>query len=109
MDGTLCDEKNFPEIGTPKMDIIEWCKNQKGFGHKLILWTAREGKFLLDAIAWCSNYGLKFDAVNQNIMEMENNYFGKHKIIADIYLDDKSLKLSDLSKYSDIITFERGK
>ena len=40
-DGTLCTDA-YPEIGEPKQASINFC-NSKAEGHKLILWTCREG------------------------------------------------------------------
>ena len=39
-DGTLCVNK-FPEIGEPITDMIEYIKNRKKNGDKIILWTSR--------------------------------------------------------------------
>ena len=33
-DGTLCDESEFPKIGKPRQDIINWVKLQKTLEHK---------------------------------------------------------------------------
>ena len=63
-DGTLCTDA-YPEIGEPKQDIINFCKARKAEGHKLILWTCREG-CLLAALLWCKKHDLEFDAVNEN-------------------------------------------
>lgn len=89
-DGTLCTEE-YPNIGLPKPTVIKLVKDAKKAGHNLILYTCREGKLLEQAIEWCSNFGLEFDAVNANlddrIKEFKND---PRKLGADIYLDDKA-------------------
>lgn len=65
-DGTLC-ESAYPGIGAPRTDIIEAAKRRKQDGAILVLWTCRKGKLLSDAVAWCKEQGIVFDAVNENI------------------------------------------
>lgn len=100
-DGTLCED-NFPNIGNPKEDVIRWVKNQRkglGYNTKIILWTCRNGKYLEEAIEWCKNHGLEFDAVNENLKEVENLYGGyTRKVFADLYVDDKNIELYCLER-----------
>lgn len=42
-DGTLCENK-WPEIGEPKKGVIEYLKERRKNGAKLILWTLCGGK-----------------------------------------------------------------
>ena len=67
-DGTLCREC-YPEVGVPNMKLINFLINRRVLGDKLILWTCREDKMLADAIKWCRQLGLEFDAVNDNLPE----------------------------------------
>lgn len=92
-DGTLCEDK-WPEIGEPKIEVIDYLKTLGELGHKIILWTCRTGELLTQAVLWCNNnHGLYFDAVNQNLPEVIKQMGGdSRKIHADIYIDDKSLK-----------------
>lgn len=98
-DGTLCVNV-YPNIGQPNNQVIEFCKEQKAKGHKLILWTCRCGKYLDEAVAWCKEQGLEFDAVNDNIPE-QTERFGNNsrKVFADYYIDDKNLLLTPKSYY----------
>lgn len=90
-DGTLVSEK-FPEIGEPNPTMINLCKELKKAGYKLILWTCREGKTLTDAITWCKNMGLEFDAYNDNIPEIKEEWHANvRKVYCDLYIDDKSI------------------
>lgn len=89
-DGTLCQEC-FPEIGEANTRLINDLIRRKTLGDKVILWTCREGQVLLDAINWCKLHGLIFDAINDNIPEVIEQWgSNSRKITADVYIDDKS-------------------
>ena len=90
-DGTLCKER-WPEIGPPNQPLIDWLILERGRGVGLILWTMREGEKLDAAIKWCAERGLQFDAVNDNLPEMQKR-FGNNprKVFADIYIDDHNM------------------
>lgn len=51
-DGTLC-ENNWPGIGAPNEELIEYLRNRKKDGDKLILWTCRVEDMLQKAVEWC--------------------------------------------------------
>jgi 2-hydroxy-3-keto-5-methylthiopentenyl-1-phosphate phosphatase len=89
-DGTLCEEK-YPEIGEPNFNLIQYIIDRQNDGDKIILWTCRKDKELDDAVEWCSDLGLIFDAVNENLPEIIEA-FGKdtRKIFADEYIDDRN-------------------
>lgn len=90
-DGTLCEHR-YPAIGAPNVDLIRTLVEVQRQGHKLILWTCREGQYLADAVEFCRGYGLTFDAVNQNLVEsMMATGADPRKIFADIYLDDRGM------------------
>jgi hypothetical protein len=101
-DGTLFSG-SYPEKGEPKLDIIEKVKEFKKYGSEIILWTCRESRPLEEAIERCKEYGLEFDAINENapseLAYMKKKYsnegeiFATRKIYADFYLDDKSHNL----------------
>lgn len=103
-DGTLC-ENNWPEIGEPYHDMINWIKELRQMGHKVILWTCRDRMPLVEAVTWCAENGLFFDAINDNLEE-HIKQFGSNsrKICADYYIDDRSVYPSGLP-----FIFERGK
>lgn len=96
-DGTLCDHR-FPGMGEPHWDVIKALIKLRAAGHKLILWTCREGDNLTAALQWSHQHGLDFDAVNENLTESIRACGGAdpRKIFADIYLDDLSCKSDDL-------------
>lgn len=86
-DGTLCEREKFPAIGRPKTELILWLKQQKKIGKKIILWTCREGETLREALQWSKAQGLEFDSVNENF---PSNGIKTRKVMADIYIDDRS-------------------
>jgi len=108
-DGTLCEDSNFPEIGFPKMKTINWVKKQQSLGHKTILNTCRESDLLKEAVNWCTLHGLIFDSINENIPELKYHPMGHRKVIADIYLDDKSMKVNEIEDLDDASNFKRSK
>ena len=89
-DGTLC-ENDYPNIGKPNNDLINHLKRVQSKGDKLILWTCRAGKKLNDAVDWCKEKGLIFDAVNENLPEIVEEFGSDtRKIFANEYIDDKA-------------------
>jgi hypothetical protein len=65
----------------------------KNDGHRLILWSVREGQLLEDAVKWCSERGVEFYAVNKDYPEEEkanNNHFSR-KLKADVWIDDRNV------------------
>lgn len=87
-DGTLC-ENQYPEIGEPRYGTIMYLKNEQKNGTKLILWTCRVGGMLEDAVKWCSERRLIFDAVNENLPEIVEKFGADgRKIFANEYIDD---------------------
>mgnify|MGYP003315663366 CR=1 FL=1 len=89
-DGTLCFS-SWPELGEPNTPLIEYLKQWKSEGNKLILWTCRIGDKLSEAVSWCEDHGLYFDAVNDNLQETILKWGSNpRKITADIYIDDRS-------------------
>ncbi len=47
-DGTIVEHK-YPKIGREKPFAIDTLRRLAGEGHKIILWTSREGELLEDA------------------------------------------------------------
>jgi hypothetical protein len=99
-DGTLF-EHQYPNIGAPKLNVIEKVKEFQNTGKcEILLWTCREDKSLDEAVEICNKFGIKFDAVNDNSprqKEIQQEMFeqwgiklARHKIYADFYVDDKA-------------------
>ncbi len=90
-DGTLSFGK-WPDIGEANTGLINFLKDRKEHGDKLILWTCREGECLNAAVDWCWHHGLAFDAVNNNLPEIIEKYgCNSRKISCDFYIDDKAV------------------
>lgn len=107
-DGTLCEDA-WPEIGAEKPLMIAALKLEKKAGNTLILWTCRCGEKLEEAVAWCRERGIEFDAVNENLPERVALYGSEsRKISADEYWDDKARGRYDFMYYSAIL-FGTGK
>lgn len=87
-DGTIVTNE-YPEIGKPNTGLLFFLKEQKKIGSKIILWSCRKGEFLQKAIDYCKNQGVEFDAVNDNLEEIKQQFGGDtRKVYADIYIDD---------------------
>jgi hypothetical protein len=101
-DGTLC-EYAFPNIGEQNeqhKQLMKLLIELRNKGHKLILWTNRgdnkQYPVLTEAIEWCKEKGLEFDAINENLPEQIKLSGPSPKIMADYYIDDKVLEFRDL-------------
>jgi hydroxymethylpyrimidine pyrophosphatase-like HAD family hydrolase len=91
-DGTIVTHE-YPNIGKEIPFAIQTLKMLQKDGHKLILWSVREGKLLNEAVQWCRKRGLEFYAINRDYPEEEtnnsNNYSRKLKV--DIWIDDRNI------------------
>lgn len=100
-DGVIIPAGHWPGVGDGDANapLIEWLKELRAEGHKLILWTNRVGEALDLAVSFCQKHGLEFDAVNDNLPEV-TELFGSNarKVYADYYIDDKAV----------CVKFERG-
>lgn len=77
--------------GDANLALIEIAKRIKENGHRIILWTCREGVDLDAAVQACAAFGLVFDAVNSNLPETIAGYMDSRKVVADLYIDDRGL------------------
>lgn len=90
-DGCLC-KRAWPEIGEPNMEVINAAIREKECGAALILWTCRVGERLGEAVKFCEDLGLTFDAVNANLPERIAAYKNDcRKVNADEYWDDQAV------------------
>lgn len=95
-DGTLCEDK-FPEIGAEIPLRVLTVKYMQQIGIKTILWTCRNGKPLEEAVEWCKQHGLEFDAINENLPEVKEKWGGDtRKVWCDYYIDDKNMDWTTL-------------
>lgn len=109
-DGTLCENK-WPEIGEPNTELIGYLiVMQKTVGAKVILWTCRVGEMLDKAVNWCSEHGLEFDAVNENLPHIIERFGSDtRKIFANMYIDDRNFWYDDKSLTIEKVLSDLGK
>ena len=79
----------YPNIGQPNHPLFDILIKLKAQGHIIILWTCREDIQLQQAVDWCKEQGLEFDAVNKNVPWMG---FYSRKVCADVYIDDLAVE-----------------
>lgn len=90
-DGTLVQDK-FPEIGEKRDWVWTRIFAAKRAGKKIILWTSRDNHNLKEAVEFCRNQGLEFDAVNENLEEVKTLFNNDtRKVYANEYWDDKAI------------------
>lgn len=105
-DGTIVEHK-YPEIGEEVPFAIATLKRLQEEGEcRLILWSSRTGDLLQEAVDFCKNRGLEFYAVNKDFPE-ESDDAPQHKVVADIYIDDRNL--GGLPDWGMIYSIIRGK
>lgn len=91
-DGTIVEHR-YPSIGKELPFAIDTLRKLAEEGHRLILWTVREGQYLDDAVEFCRTRGLEFYAVNRDYPEeeKEHNQHFTRKLKADLWIDDRNL------------------
>ena len=89
-DGTIVRHR-YPKIGDEIPFATETLRMLIREGHRLILWTVREGKLLDEAIEWCQDRGVEFYAINRDFPEEDATGSGfSRKLKADLFIDDRS-------------------
>ncbi len=92
-DGTLAVTRgSYPRIQKPIQEVIDYILEEQRKGAYLILVTMREGDVLDQAVEWCEEQGIIFDAMNDNLDFMQE-FFGNNprKIFCNEYLDDTNI------------------
>lgn len=90
-DGTIVEHR-YPKIGEEIPFATETLKMLIKEGHRLILWSVREGRLLDEAVAWCKERGVEFYAVNRDYPEEDAAHSGfSRKLKADLFIDDRNL------------------
>lgn len=88
-DGTIVEHK-YPAIGKEIPFATATLKMLQRDGHRLILWTVREGELLDEAVAFCRERGVEFFAVNSNYPDEneDRTAIRCRKLKADLFIDD---------------------
>lgn len=91
-DGTIVEHK-YPQIGREIPFAITTLKRLQEDGHRLILWSCREGRLLQDAISFCRERGLEFYAINSNYPDedVDSEAIRSRKLKADMFIDDRNV------------------
>ena len=91
-DGTIVEHR-YPHIGKELPFATASLRRLQEEGHRLILWTAREGELLQEAIDFCAMRGLEFFAVNSNYPGEDGDEAGirARKLHADLFIDDRAV------------------
>jgi len=91
-DGTIVEHR-YPEIGREIPFAIDTLKRLRDRHYKLILWTAREGQLLEDAVNFCKERGLEFYAINAISPDevVNDNHAARKLKEVDVFIDDRNL------------------
>ncbi len=90
-DGTIV-EHEYPRIGRERPFATDTLRELINDGHKLILWTVREGDLLQQAVDWCKSKGVEFYAINKDFPEESKDFntFSR-KLKVDMWIDDRNV------------------
>lgn len=83
-------DNTITKNGAVNEDAVKALLRLQKKGHRLVLWTARTGDKLKDALAICEAKGLVFDGILPN------------KPNVDAFIDDKSFKIKDVIQTREI-------
>ena len=90
-DGTIVRDK-YPFIGEVYHNAPQVIARLRLKGHKVIINTCRSGRFEEEAKIVLQRAGIAYDAINENLPEVIEQYHSDtRKISGDVYIDDKNL------------------
>lgn len=90
-DGTIVEHR-YPAIGKEIPFATRTLHKLVEDGHRLILWSVREGKLLDEAVEWCREHGVEFYAVNRDFEEEDGTGRSfSRKLKADLFIDDRNV------------------
>ena len=97
-DGTIVEHR-YPEIVRERPFATATLRKLMEDGHKLILWSVREGDLLQEAVDWCRERGVRFHAVNGFFDEDADDEIGNttknphysRKLKVDCFIDDRNV------------------
>ena len=109
-DGTIVEHK-FPHIDKEMPFATATLRRLQEDGHKVVLWSVREGKLLDEAVEWCAQHGVNLYAANKEFPEetIETRHYSR-KLKADVFIDDRNLGgLPDWGRIYEMVNGIRGK
>lgn len=86
-DGT-CVVHDYPSVGEDVPGAAKTLLALQSAGHRIILYTMRNGTSLDDAVEWFSKHGIRLFGINSNPEQPKHL---SNKVFADIYIDDSAL------------------
>ncbi|MDR0988793.1 MAG: hypothetical protein LBM06_04965 [Prevotellaceae bacterium] len=90
-DGTIVEHR-YPHIGQEIPFATDTLKLLLKEGHRLILWSVREGDLLDEAVAWCRERGVEFYCANCDYPEEKSTDESfSRKLKVDLFIDDRNL------------------
>lgn len=90
-DGTVVTHR-YPKIGELKPGAKEALVAFHDAGHKIIIWTCRNGQHEREVREFLMTNEIPFDTINNPIMGAD---MGTRKVFADMYIDDKGVRFED--------------
>lgn len=87
-DGTIVAHE-YPRIGKELLFAFQTLRALAAEGHRLVLWTIREGKLLEEAVEYCKKNGLEFYAINESFPGEGFKPGQSRKINVDLFIDDR--------------------
>ena len=86
-DGTVVTHE-YPKIGID-VGAVSILRKLAASGHKLILWTMRDGVTLQEAVNWFMQNGITLFGVNEN--PEQSSWTNSPKAYCNLYIDDAAL------------------
>ena len=86
-DGTIVKHA-YPDIGEPVPYAIDSLKDLAAAGHRILLWTMRDGDRLMDALRYLHGEGVELWAANTN---PDQSWSDSPKAYCHVYIDDAAL------------------
>lgn len=86
-DGT-CVTHEYPSMGK-EIGAPEVLKQLVDRGHKLILFTMRDGEHLQEAVDWFKSHSIPLFGINKN--PQQHRWTSSPKVYAQLYIDDAAL------------------
>ena len=98
-DGTICQSHADGTMGDPLPGVVGKLHLLKEAGWKIVIWTVRADSSELRE--HLDQHDVPYDYINQHPWQPKDS---SHKIIADVYIDDRALQFDGVPSTFDEIT-----